>query len=46
VRESFRTLRPRDGAKPARVFSFLEVEGEDEPSEQIDLAALAERERK
>ena len=46
VRERFRTLRPRDGAKPARVFSFLEVEGEDEPSEQIDLAALAERERK
>jgi hypothetical protein len=46
VRESFRTLRPRDGVKPARVFSFLEVEGEDEPSEQIDLAALAERERK
>jgi len=46
VRESFRTLRPRDGAKPARVFSFLEVEGEDEPSEQIDIAALAEREHK
>jgi len=46
VRESFRTLRPRDGVKPTRVFSFLEVEGEDEPSEQIDLAALAERERK
>jgi len=48
VRESFRALRPRDGVKPARVFSFLEVEGEDEdaPSEQIDLAALAEREHK
>ena len=46
VRESFRTLRPRDGAKPERVFSFLEVEGEDEPGERIDLAALAERERK
>lgn len=46
VRESFRTLRPRDGTKPARVFSFLEVEGEDEPSEQIDLAALTEREHK
>ena len=46
VRESFRTLRPRDGLKPARVFSFLEVEGEDEPSEQIDLAALTEREHK
>jgi hypothetical protein len=46
VRESFRSLRPRDGAKPARVFSFLEIEGEDAPSEQIDLAALAEREHK
>ena len=31
VRETFRTLRPRNGgAKPARAFSFLEVEGEDE----------------
>lgn len=46
VRESFRNLRPRDGGKPAGVFAFLEVEGEDEPSEEIDLAALAERERK
>ena len=46
VRESFRTLRPREGVKPARVFSFLETEGEEEPSEQIDLAALAQRERK
>ena len=46
VRETFRTLRPRDDTKPARVFSFLEVEGEDAPSEPIDLAALAEREHK
>jgi hypothetical protein len=46
VRESFRTLRPRDTVKPARVFSFLETEGEDESSEQIDLADLAEREHK
>lgn len=46
VRETFRTLRPRDGAKPPGVFSFLEVEGEDEPGERVDLAALAERERK
>jgi hypothetical protein len=47
VRESFRTLRPRSGAKPARAFSFLEVEGEDESSsEQVDLVAIAERERK
>ena len=47
VRESFRTLRPRSGPKPARAFSFLEVEGEDEqPGEQVDLIAMADRERK
>jgi hypothetical protein len=49
VREAFRTLRPREGgAKPARAFSFMEVEGEDEeqPAEQVDLISLAERERK
>jgi len=49
VRESFRTLRRREGAKPARAFSFLEVEGEDDeeaPGEQIDLIGMAERERK
>jgi hypothetical protein len=47
VRESFRTLRPRNGAKPARAFSFLEVDGEDEqPTEDLNLIAMAERERK
>lgn len=47
VREAFRTLRPREGQKPARAFSFLEVEGEDEtPAEQVDLVALAERDSK
>jgi len=46
VREAFRTLRPREGAKPARAFSFFEVEGEDEPGERVDLLSLAERERK
>ena len=40
VREAFRTLRPRNGAKPLRAFSFLEVEGEEELGEEIDLAAL------
>jgi hypothetical protein len=40
-------LRPRNGAKPARAFSFLEVEGEEEPaSEQLDLIAMAGQERK
>jgi Family of unknown function (DUF6505) len=46
VRESFRTLKPRNGPKPARAFSFLEVEGEDEeaePGEQVDLIDMAER---
>lgn len=43
VREQFRTLRPRDGAKPARAFSFLEVEGEEgeEPQDRVDLVGLA-----
>ena len=47
VREQFRTLRPRQGEKPARAFAFLEVEGEDAaPGDAVDLVALAERERK
>ena len=47
VRESFRTLRPRNGPKPLRAFSFLEVDGEDEqPGEAIDLISMAGRERK
>jgi Zn-dependent alcohol dehydrogenase len=45
IREAFRTLRPRDGPKPLRAFSFLEVEGDAEPGEEVDLAALA-REKK
>jgi hypothetical protein len=43
IREAFRTLRPRDGAKPLRAFSFLEVEGEEEPAERVDLVAMSER---
>ena len=47
VRETFRTLRPRAGQKPARAFSFLDVEGEDEqPIEAVDLVGMAEREHK
>jgi Family of unknown function (DUF6505) len=45
IRETFRTLRPRNGPKPLRAFSFLEAEGDDEPVEEIDLSTLA-RERK
>ena len=47
VRESFRTLRPCAGPKPARAFSFLEVEGEDtQPGEEVDLIAMVDREPK
>ena len=47
VRESFRTLRPRSGVKPARAFSFLEVDGEDEqPVDDVNLIAMVDRERK
>lgn len=48
LRETFRTLRPRNGSRPARAFSFLDVEGEDEaqPGEQVDLVAIVERAQK
>jgi hypothetical protein len=41
IREAFRTLRPRGERKPMRAFSFLDVEGEDESAETVDLAKLA-----
>ena len=41
IREAFRTLRPRGERKPMRAFSFLEIEGEEEPGESVDLAKLA-----
>jgi hypothetical protein len=42
IRESFRTLRPRDPLKPQRVFSFVEAEGDNEaPDDEIDLVGLA-----
>jgi uncharacterized protein DUF6505 len=41
IREAFRTLRPRGARKPLRAFSFLEVEGEEERGEVIDLVVLA-----
>jgi Family of unknown function (DUF6505) len=46
IREQFRILRPRGGPKPLRAFSFLDVEGDPEPGEAVDLAKLAEGERK
>jgi hypothetical protein len=45
VREAFRTLHPRGDAKPMRAFSFLEVEGEAEPADEVDLVAMAQTER-
>jgi hypothetical protein len=45
IRETFRTLRPRGEKKPMRAFSFLEVEGEEEPGETVDLAKLGERKK-
>jgi hypothetical protein len=46
IRETFRTLRPKDGPKPLRAFAFLDVEGEDEePGEEVDLAAMAKKEK-
>lgn len=46
IHEAFRTLRPRGGRKPLRAFSFLEVEGENEPAEEVDLTALANEKSK
>jgi hypothetical protein len=45
IRETFRTLRPKDGPKPLRAFAFFDVEGEEEPAEHVDLAALAKRDK-
>jgi hypothetical protein len=46
IRETFRTLTPRQGEKPLRAFAFLEVEGEDEvPDETVDLMALAKEKK-
>jgi hypothetical protein len=45
IRERFRTLRPKEGPKPLRAFAFLEVEGEEEPAERVDLAALSRPEK-
>ncbi|MGE0279286.1 MAG: DUF6505 family protein [Rhizobiaceae bacterium] len=47
VREAFRTLQTREGPKPLRAFSFMEVEGEDDqPADDVDLVSLAEQQRK
>jgi hypothetical protein len=46
IREAFRTLRPRGGPKPLRAFSFLEVEGDEAPADEVDLVGLAKDSRK
>ncbi|KRE24089.1 hypothetical protein ASE66_02160 [Bosea sp. Root483D1] len=47
IRERFRSLMPRgDAPKDAfRAFEFVEVDGEDEPQEQVDLMKLAREPR-
>lgn len=45
IREAFRTLRAKDGPKPLRAFAFLEVEGEEEPGEKVDLTTLIKQAR-
>ena len=40
IRESFRTLTPSVGPKPLRAYAFLEVVGEEEPEEHVDLRSL------
>jgi hypothetical protein len=45
IREQFRTLRPREGKAPARAFSFMEVEGEEEPDEAVDLIGMTGRKK-
>ncbi len=42
VREAFRSLKRREGSgmNSLRAFSFLEVEGEEEPAERVDLVGM------
>jgi hypothetical protein len=45
IRESFRTLQANSYARPAPVFSFVQVDEEAAPSENIDLVGLIDRAR-
>ena len=52
IRERYRTLKPREGAADgdslhahARAFTFHEVEGDDEPAEEVDLLGLMGKDR-
>jgi hypothetical protein len=53
IRERFRTLKPREATEGAdrlhahaRAFTFHEVEGDDEPAEEVDLLGMMGTERK
>jgi hypothetical protein len=46
IREAFRSLHAKGGPKPLRAFSFLEVEDDEQPADQVDLVQLAQGERK
>ena len=53
IRERFRTLKPREAAGDAdrlhahaRAFTFHEVEGDEEPAEEVDLLGLMGTEQK
>ena len=47
IHESFRALRSRGGPGHQRAFAFLEVEDDEQPADELDLAKIAvERERK
>ena len=52
IRERFRTLRPREAVADAdslhahaSAFTFHEVEGDEEPTEQVDLVGLMGKDR-
>jgi hypothetical protein len=46
IREAFRSLHARGEKKPMRAFAFLDVEGEEEPAEEVDLLRLGQEQRK
>jgi len=46
IREAFRSLHARGDRKPMRAFAFLEVEGEEEPAEEVDLLKLGQEPQK
>ena len=46
IREAFRSLHARGERKPMRAFAFLDVEGEEEPAEEVDLLQLGQEQRK